>query len=254
MDATHRVDEFRRDSSEVENHLIDALSAGRISRKEFVRRGTVLGLSLSGALLHRVRLRRRRRRRIGDRRNRRDGGAGKPRRDAPHRHHRAGDRAQPAPGPRRGRAGVLGQSGEYLAWSNDQLELEPRLAESWEPNEDGSVWTFKIRQGVTFHDGAPLTAEDVVYTLNLNADPKNKGNALSAFGDPAASRREVRRRSTTPRSWSRSTARTAASPTSSPRTTTTSSSSPTTSIRRRGRSRSWERARGFSTRSRRSRA
>ena len=47
MDSMHRVDEFRRGSSEVENNLIDALSAGRISRKEFIRRGTVLGLSLS---------------------------------------------------------------------------------------------------------------------------------------------------------------------------------------------------------------
>jgi peptide/nickel transport system substrate-binding protein len=79
---------------------------------------------------------------------------------------------------------VLGQSGEYLIWTNEQLELEPRLAESWETNEDGSVWTFKIRQGVTFHDGTPLTANDVAYTLNLHADPANKSNALSAFGDP----------------------------------------------------------------------
>jgi peptide/nickel transport system substrate-binding protein len=79
---------------------------------------------------------------------------------------------------------VLGQSGEYLTWTNDKLELEPRLAESWTPNADGSVWTFAIRQGVTFHDGKPLTAADVAYTLNLHADPANKGNALSAFGDP----------------------------------------------------------------------
>ncbi|WP_410965818.1 hypothetical protein, partial [Salmonella sp. SAL4438] len=48
MDAKqHRVDEFRRTSSEVENNLIDALTAGKINRREFVRRGTVLGLSLS---------------------------------------------------------------------------------------------------------------------------------------------------------------------------------------------------------------
>lgn len=37
----------------------------------------------------------------------------------------------------------------------------PVLAESWEPNEDKSVWTFTIRQNVTFHDGTPLTAEAV---------------------------------------------------------------------------------------------
>jgi ABC-type transport system substrate-binding protein len=43
------------------------------------------------------------------------------------------------------------------------------------------VWTFKIRPGVTFHDGRPLTADDVVYTYKLQANPKNSANALSAF-------------------------------------------------------------------------
>ncbi|MGO9635127.1 MAG: ABC transporter substrate-binding protein, partial [Steroidobacteraceae bacterium] len=33
---------------------------------------------------------------------------------------------------------------------------------SWTPNSAADVWTFKIRQGVTFHDGRPLTADDVV--------------------------------------------------------------------------------------------
>ena len=37
----------------------------------------------------------------------------------------------------------------------------PVIAESWSPNEDKSVWTFKIRQGVTFHDGTPVDAEAV---------------------------------------------------------------------------------------------
>ncbi|HXV96043.1 MAG TPA: hypothetical protein VD695_05810 [Gaiellaceae bacterium] len=45
-EAKRRVDELRRTSTEVENHLIDELAAGKISRREFVRRGTVLGLSL----------------------------------------------------------------------------------------------------------------------------------------------------------------------------------------------------------------
>lgn len=42
----------------------------------------------------------------------------------------------------------------------------PGLAESWEVSDDGLVWTFKIRDGVTFHDGTPLTAEDVAWSLN----------------------------------------------------------------------------------------
>lgn len=42
---------------------------------------------------------------------------------------------------------------------------ELQLAESIEPNDDGSVWTIRVRPGVTFHDGQPLTAADVLYSL-----------------------------------------------------------------------------------------
>jgi peptide/nickel transport system substrate-binding protein len=46
----------------------------------------------------------------------------------------------------------------------------PGLAESWEVSEDGLVWTFKIREGVTFHDGTPCTAEDVAWSLNWTVE------------------------------------------------------------------------------------
>jgi peptide/nickel transport system substrate-binding protein len=45
--------------------------------------------------------------------------------------------------------------------------FEPGLAESWTTSEDGLVWTFNIREGLTFHDGTPCTAEDVAWSLNL---------------------------------------------------------------------------------------
>jgi peptide/nickel transport system substrate-binding protein len=45
-------------------------------------------------------------------------------------------------------------------------EPVPGLAESWEPNEDGTVWTFAIREGVTFHDGEPLNAEAVCFNFD----------------------------------------------------------------------------------------
>jgi peptide/nickel transport system substrate-binding protein len=45
-------------------------------------------------------------------------------------------------------------------------EPEPGLAESWEANDDGTVWTFKIREGVTFHDGEPLDAEAVCFNFD----------------------------------------------------------------------------------------
>jgi peptide/nickel transport system substrate-binding protein len=48
--------------------------------------------------------------------------------------------------------------------AND-LSPQPELAESFEPNGNATEWTFKIRNGVTFHDGKKLTADDVVYTM-----------------------------------------------------------------------------------------
>jgi peptide/nickel transport system substrate-binding protein len=44
--------------------------------------------------------------------------------------------------------------------------LAPQLATEWSANEDFTVWTFELRQGVSWHDGAPFTAADVVFTWN----------------------------------------------------------------------------------------
>jgi peptide/nickel transport system substrate-binding protein len=76
---------------------------------------------------------------------------------------------------------LLSQTAEYLAVSGPDLHLQPVLAESWQPNEDGSVWTFKIRRGVKFHNGRALSAADVVATMDRLADPANGSVALSVF-------------------------------------------------------------------------
>ncbi|MFK7880782.1 ABC transporter substrate-binding protein [Roseobacter sp.] len=54
---------------------------------------------------------------------------------------------------------------ETLTARDDNLQLQPGLAESWEPVDD-LTWHFKLREGVTFHDGSTLDAADVVQSIN----------------------------------------------------------------------------------------
>jgi peptide/nickel transport system substrate-binding protein len=70
---------------------------------------------------------------------------------------------------------------EYLIALDNQNGLKPSLAESWEGNEDGSVWTFNLRQGVTFNDGSPFEAEDVVTSMERVLDPESGSGALAAL-------------------------------------------------------------------------
>ena len=71
--------------------------------------------------------------------------------------------------------------GEYLIWNNDKGELEPRIAESWESTDGGTTWTIKIRQGVTFHDGSTMTADDVVYSIASHLNPDNASTQAGTF-------------------------------------------------------------------------
>lgn len=69
------------------------------------------------------------------------------------------------------------------------FELVPQLAESWEANEDSTEWTFKLRQGVTFHDGTPFNAEAVVFNFRRLAEPnfefgfRDQGKTYPIFPD-----------------------------------------------------------------------
>jgi peptide/nickel transport system substrate-binding protein len=60
----------------------------------------------------------------------------------------------------------------------------PALAESWEMSDDQKTLTVKLRQGVTFHDGKPLVAQNVVDILRWASDPANRatGSAFLATG------------------------------------------------------------------------
>ena len=72
---------------------------------------------------------------------------------------------------------------EFLVDLDNQNGLKPKLAESWTPNDTLDVWTFKLRQGVTFNDGSPFEAEDVVTTVERLLDPEGgSGGAKSQWG------------------------------------------------------------------------
>src|SRR5918999_5335839 len=177
-----RVDEIRAERSELENHIIDEYRAGYIGRREFIRRGAGVGMALPlvGFLASACG--------SGDE----GGGNGgtpatqedvevKPGGTFRSGMQLPGSDLDPVIVNNQGALGTLGQSGEFLIYSDRDLTPVPRLAESWKPNADGSQWTFKIRQGVKFQNGDPMTTEDVAATFNLHADPDNGSNALSAL-------------------------------------------------------------------------
>lgn len=62
---------------------------------------------------------------------------------------------------------VAGDIYESLLRYDFDLKPEGQLAESWEISEDGKTYTFKLRDGVTFHDGEPFTSEDVKFTMDV---------------------------------------------------------------------------------------
>lgn len=75
---------------------------------------------------------------------------------------------------------ILGQIYDGLLEVNADLQLEPALATGYTVSRDGLTYTFALRQGVTFHNGRPFTADDVVYSYERLVD--------TATGSPMASR------------------------------------------------------------------
>ncbi|MAW86538.1 MAG: peptide ABC transporter substrate-binding protein [Phyllobacteriaceae bacterium] len=64
--------------------------------------------------------------------------------------------------------------------------IEPQVAESWEPSPDAKTWRFRIRKGVTFHDGKTVTPDDVAASINYHRGEKSTSAAkplLSAITD-----------------------------------------------------------------------
>jgi peptide/nickel transport system substrate-binding protein len=166
------LDSIRRGATALQGHAIDELLAGRVDRRAFLRYGSVMGLGLPamGSLLAGI-----------------GSVASSPARAAS-----AGGTIRvgvnaptgaidPLTVDETGGLVMLAQCGEFLVLSGQDLVLKPALAESWTSNDDGTVWTFKIRQGVKFNDGQTMSADDVVASIDRLADPANASNALSVF-------------------------------------------------------------------------
>jgi peptide/nickel transport system substrate-binding protein len=167
-------DRLRRSGTEYESSLIEGAFRGRVSRRELLRHGSVLGLSLP--MLERISLA------VGfgatamiRPASAAPGGTLKIASGTP------STAIDPVIVPDSYGLAMLQQTGEYLAIDGPDLVLRPCLATSWSPNATGSVWTFKIRTGVKFPNGGTLTGKDVAASINRLADPKNKSNALSAL-------------------------------------------------------------------------
>lgn len=72
---------------------------------------------------------------------------------------------------------------EGLVSFDDQMQIQPRLAQSWKVSDDGLTWTFKLRSGVKFHDGTDFNAEAAKKVLDRLVDPK-RNPANRTMWDP----------------------------------------------------------------------
>ena len=68
-----------------------------------------------------------------------------------------------------------------VRYKDGTLEVEPDLAKSWTISDDGKVYTFKLRDGVTFHDGTPFNAEAVKYNFDRMLDEKHPQHDTGPF-------------------------------------------------------------------------
>jgi peptide/nickel transport system substrate-binding protein len=82
---------------------------------------------------------------------------------------------------------VLENVFDTLVEPDENLEMRPALAQSWSVSPDQLTWTFHLRKGVTFQDGSPFTADDVVYSYRRIIDEKlSNVDKFSAVTDVSA--------------------------------------------------------------------
>jgi peptide/nickel transport system substrate-binding protein len=173
-ETRRRLEAWRAEASDPQNTVVDDLFAGECDRAGFIQRATMFGLSvpaISAALVM----------------------AGEtPVAFAKGTRGKAGGRLrlgltpipkgnlEPWTYQETAALQLGGISGEFLNRNRQNLTLAPELAVSWKPNNDATEWTYKLRQGVKFANGKPMTADDVLTTYHrLLTDPTSQ--APSAY-------------------------------------------------------------------------
>ena len=218
-ESRRRFEEYRQEAGPVENTLIDELFDGEVDRGEFIRRGTMVGLSASviGTALAA----------LGE----------APLAFAKSSKGRAGGRIRVGciPPPAHGLdphtyadtgSLVTGNiAGEMLNRTTFRGTLVPELALSWSSNAAATIWTYKLRQGVKFQNGQAMSAGSPIPTAARRRSLPTR----------ASSRPTACRRWTATRSRSTSTRRPEASRSSRARRRTRRSSSPRTTSSARSR-------------------
>jgi peptide/nickel transport system substrate-binding protein len=166
-----KIDEFRSTAGDLENELIDEYNSGSLTRRELFQRGSALGLSLSFLAL----LSGRSEAFAAAMRPTAQRAGGTLRIGSPS----ADGSLEPPLLQSLGALAVSHMAGEQLVFADKNSVLRPQLATSWKASSDSKSWSFKIRQGVKFHDGTPMTVDDVVASFNRLLGPNSQ--ALSSF-------------------------------------------------------------------------
>jgi len=176
------IENYRQNAGELENELIDEYKAGTLSRKELFQRGSVLGMSipLLGLLGGRAERAFAAPMEVGQRGGTLRIGSALP-----------DGSLEPPLLQSLAAISLTHIAGEQLVFADKNAVLRPRLATSWKTSRGGRSWTFQIRRGVRFHDGKPLTTDDVVATFKRLLGPDSQ--AQSSYKGVIGSVRKVGR-------------------------------------------------------------
>lgn len=185
MTDFNQLDPFRKNADPLQLDLVESFAKGKINRRHFIQRGTVLGLSLASISAI-----------VAACGGSSSDGGGASVETAEGAISEATTAAAVAGGKMTWGMSKLGSEGinpvtmidlvtynvtaqvfEYLVRSAADLSVQPQLASEWTANPDGTEWTFKLREGVMWADGTPLTSADVVATFDRLIEAGN--SALS---------------------------------------------------------------------------